>query len=148
MAKRPLLARPQDRRHPHRKHPQGQHCRRSVVGIGVNVNQQHFAPSLPNPVSLRQATGQRYDPILLAGELCGYLEQRIRLLATGQVDGLLAAYNERLYGKGRSLQFQAFDGYFTAQVQEVDAEGILTICRPEAVRYRFGELTFQPPLLP
>ena len=33
----------------------------SIVGIGINLNQHSFDPSLPNPVSLSMLTGRRYD---------------------------------------------------------------------------------------
>ena len=32
--------------------------RRTIVGVGINVNQTEFAPSLPNPVSMAQLLGQ------------------------------------------------------------------------------------------
>ncbi|MBQ9309991.1 MAG: biotin--[Bacteroidales bacterium] len=32
----------------------------SIVGIGLNLNQKEFDPSLPNPVSLSQLTGRQY----------------------------------------------------------------------------------------
>ena len=34
---------------------------RSVVGIGINVNQTAFDPALPNPVSMALAAGRRFD---------------------------------------------------------------------------------------
>ena len=33
----------------------------SIVGIGINLNQGSFDPSLPNPVSLYMLTGRKYD---------------------------------------------------------------------------------------
>lgn len=33
----------------------------SIVGIGINLNQGSFDPSLPNPVSLSMLTGRHYD---------------------------------------------------------------------------------------
>ena len=33
----------------------------AVVGIGINVNQTQFSPDAPNPVSLKQITGQDWD---------------------------------------------------------------------------------------
>ena len=33
----------------------------SIVGIGLNLNQKLFNPCLPNPVSLSQLTGNKYD---------------------------------------------------------------------------------------
>lgn len=34
----------------------------SIIGIGINLNQRAFDPSLPNPVSLLQLTGKEYPP--------------------------------------------------------------------------------------
>ena len=34
---------------------------RSVAGIGINVNQRVFDPALPNPVSLAQAGGRKFN---------------------------------------------------------------------------------------
>lgn len=34
---------------------------RSIVGIGINVNQAAFDPALPNPVSMAQLTGRTFD---------------------------------------------------------------------------------------
>jgi len=33
----------------------------SIVGIGLNINQTHWPDELPNPVSLSELTGERYD---------------------------------------------------------------------------------------
>ena len=33
----------------------------SIVGVGINLNQDSFDPSLPNPVSLSMLTGRHYD---------------------------------------------------------------------------------------
>ena len=33
----------------------------AVVGIGININQTQFSPDAPNPVSLKQITGQNWD---------------------------------------------------------------------------------------
>lgn len=39
----------------------GKQVAASMVGIGLNLNQLRFPADLPNPVSLRQVTGRRYD---------------------------------------------------------------------------------------
>ena len=39
----------------------GQHLYCSVVGIGLNINQEIFRSDAPNPVSLTQITGKTYD---------------------------------------------------------------------------------------
>jgi BirA family transcriptional regulator, biotin operon repressor / biotin---[acetyl-CoA-carboxylase] ligase len=39
----------------------GTHIGRSISGTGVNLNQEQFISDAPNPVSLFQITGKRYD---------------------------------------------------------------------------------------
>ena len=41
----------------------------AIIGIGININQTKFDKRLPNPVSLKQATGQTFDVIDLAKKL-------------------------------------------------------------------------------
>ena len=33
----------------------------SIVGVGLDLNQTEWPPELPNPVSLKDLTGQEYD---------------------------------------------------------------------------------------
>lgn len=33
----------------------------SIIGIGINVNQTEFDPSLPNPTSMKKISGEEYD---------------------------------------------------------------------------------------
>ena len=39
----------------------GKQVSSSMIGIGLNLNQDRFPADLPNPVSLRQLTGRTYD---------------------------------------------------------------------------------------
>ena len=48
--------------------------RESIVGIGLNLNESGWPADLPNPVSLHELTGKRYDA---RAELCR-LEKEIR----------------------------------------------------------------------
>ena len=48
--------------------------RESIVGIGLNLNESGWPADLPNPVSLHELTGKRYD---VRAELCR-LEKEIR----------------------------------------------------------------------
>ena len=48
--------------------------RESIVGIGLNLNESGWPADLPNPVSLHELTGKRYD---VRAELC-QLEKEIR----------------------------------------------------------------------
>ena len=48
--------------------------RESIVGIGLNLNESGWPADLPNPISLHELTGKRYD---VRAELCR-LEKEIR----------------------------------------------------------------------
>lgn len=78
---------------------------RSVVGIGLNVNQPRFVSDAPNPVSLHQLTGSIYDIDALAVALADAVMLGVdRALADPVYAGeiLPQAYFRRLWrGEGR-----------------------------------------------
>src|SRR5689334_18574603 len=69
----------------------------AVVGIGININQVQFDPSLPNPVSLKQITGKDFDAVQLAEALCEALEVRFQTLVNSGADSILNEYQQVLY---------------------------------------------------
>lgn len=101
----------------------------SVVGIGVNVNQEFFDDTLPNPTSLKiEADGHEFDLEMLKNLLFQHLEQRYLQLKIGQLDVLAAAYRECLYGLGVSKLFQLQDGAtFRGVITGTTPAGLLCI---------------------
>lgn len=55
----------------------------SIIGIGLNVNQETFSSQIPNPTSLKQLTGHTYPLDNYLEELLECLEQRYRQLRAG-----------------------------------------------------------------
>ena len=47
----------------------GHHIGRCIAGIGVNINQEVFRSDAPNPVSLKQITGQEHDRYLILARI-------------------------------------------------------------------------------
>ena len=69
--------------------------RHSIIGIGFNLNQDSWPEDLPNPVSLKELTGQEYE---LKRELVLLTEKiRRRLACIGNRDGESALQEE--FGK-------------------------------------------------
>jgi BirA family biotin operon repressor/biotin-[acetyl-CoA-carboxylase] ligase len=89
--------------------------RSSIVGIGINLNQDCFDPSLPNPVSLSMLTGRHYPLedtlILLYKKIC----RRVALLGTSDgYNELEMDFNRYLFHLERSRQealSEAIEGF-------------------------------------
>ena len=116
----------------------GSLIRRSIVGVGLNVNQQRFLSDAPNPVSLSQLTGRTYDrePILTS-IVMRFLHQ----LTDPQTP---ARYREHLYRKGLTASYRDGQGEFLARLADVADDGRLllvdTAGRPRT--YAFKEVQF------
>lgn len=54
----------------------------SIVGIGLNVNEVAWPADLPNPVSMKELTGNDYDPELELPGLRGRIEARYAQAST------------------------------------------------------------------
>jgi len=69
----------------------------SVVGIGLNLNQKHFASDAPNPGSVWLETGIRHEPQTVLIVLLELLDLYYYRLQTGAWTPIEAAYREKLY---------------------------------------------------
>jgi len=83
------------------------HIATTVAGIGLNLNQKEFDPSIPNPTSLSLVTGRRYDvkaelPKLLAC-IDAYYE---KLWSPYARNGFDAFYLDHLYRRGEWRFFE------------------------------------------
>lgn len=106
----------------------GNNLEASVVGIGLNVNQQIFPPEAPNATSLAIACGQVFDLDQIAVTLFECLERRYLLLKSGQTEFLRAEYRQRLYGLGEERPFARPDGtMFRGIIRDVQPDGRLVI---------------------
>jgi BirA family biotin operon repressor/biotin-[acetyl-CoA-carboxylase] ligase len=79
----------------------GEYLNASVVGIGLNVNQREFPPSLVNPTSMACLTCLHYDIKELLPRLCEHLRVRFEALQNEDTYLLLAReYTNSLFQLG------------------------------------------------
>lgn len=115
----------------------------AIVGIGLNVNQEAFGEDLPNPVSLRQATGVRYDVLALARELCRCIGRRYAGLSPENFNNILAEYTRSLYRLGSEQLFRAGKDFFRAKILGVDEDGKLLLLKDSReIKLDFGAAAF------
>ena len=119
---------------------------RSVVGVGINVNQTVFDPSLPNPVSMVQLTGrsaiERNEVLDTFGK---NLKTRYSQLEHGDRTALAADYRNRMYRLGIRSPFRMADGTVVeAVIEGVEPSGALILRHADGQKheYLFGEVEF------
>ncbi len=99
----------------------------TVAGIGLNVNQQVFNPSLPNPVSLKLITGKESDLWSSLQELTGYLEKRYQSLRDGKSAAINADYLAALLGFNDWRSFRINGGMVDGKITGVTEFGRLVL---------------------
>ena len=116
---------------------------RSVVGIGINVNQTTFDPSLPNPTSMALAAGHIFDRDEVLSHFAEALRVRYNDLALN-AEALHAEYIERMYRRGIEAQFLLPDGSsLRGTIRDVAPRGDLLIDTPDGPRsFLFKEISF------
>jgi len=99
----------------------------AIAGIGLNINQRNFDPSLPNPISLFQITATEQDPCSVARSLCSYLQVRLEQLHDQKTALLHQEYERRLYKKDESARFRIGNRIINAVVKGVTENGELLL---------------------
>ena len=112
----------------------------AVVGIGMNINQTSFSPSLKNPVSLKQITGKTFDAVALTKELCICLDTRYQQLKRRDSEALLADYNYHLFKKNEQVKFNKANASFDCTIKGVDESGKLLVVGAIQDSFAFGEV--------
>ena len=77
----------------------GRNISQSISGIGINVNQEVFHSTAPNPVSLRQITGKQYDIFEILKNIMLRIQSGYELLRNGDTEPIAHRYEKALFRK-------------------------------------------------
>ena len=121
----------------------GQHLYCSVVGIGLNINQEIFRSDAPNPVSLTQITGKTYDREDVLVCFLRIFFNYYFLLLQEKEEEIRAAYMAALYHGDGYYFYIDENGSFEARIHAIEPTGhlILQLRDGERRRYAFKEVT-------
>jgi BirA family biotin operon repressor/biotin-[acetyl-CoA-carboxylase] ligase len=97
----------------------------SVVGIGLNVNQDSFL--MKTATSMKEIVGQEFILTEELSLLMEFLEQRYLHLRSGKINDLRNDYLNSLYGKGESRKFIDETGEWQGIIEGVNQWGKLII---------------------
>ena len=113
----------------------------SIVGIGVNVNQENF--SHPGAASLYSFTAIAADLESLLQRLLESLEHAYLDLRAGKASALKQRYLASLYKFKEPHQFESSGEKFTGSIHDVDENGRLCVKSGESTRlFSFREVKF------
>jgi BirA family biotin operon repressor/biotin-[acetyl-CoA-carboxylase] ligase len=122
----------------------GNRIKRSIVGIGININQEKFHSSVPNPVSLTQITGNHYDLLLVLKSLVRQCIHYYGLLREGETSLVAQRYCQSLFRREGMYPYADKDGKFVAKFVCIEQGGMLVLedrCGRQR-KYVFGEVRF------
>ena len=108
---------------------EGTHLSRTIIGVGLNVNQRHFASDAPNPVSLSLILGHEVEREALLSAIVSHFVELYRGYTTSLLsrDGLHRRYTALLYRKDVPASYADSQGAFTATLRDVAPDGRLLL---------------------
>ena len=116
----------------------------SVLGIGLNVNQEKFVSSAPNPVSLKNITGKSYDIETLAIKIATLVFEYYNKLKEGETDWINSRYFDKLFRKNTWAKFRKEGFEFEARIAGIGELGQLQLENKDNIvsEYMFKEVEF------
>ena len=111
----------------------------SIVGTGINVNQQDFGTLGSRAVSIKQITGKEYVPVALARELCEIFDEQFRLLLSDP-EKVVECYRKNLYKKDEKVKLKKGSRVFEAVIKDVTTGGQLIVQHAVEEGFDVGEV--------
>jgi len=123
----------------------GNKIEKSIVGIGMNINQNEFVSNAKNPVSLIHHIGVESSRDEILDDLLSRINYRYEELKSDfDFQDLKTEYMENLYRAGEWSNFSDKGGSFTGKIIDIDEYGQLEIITKSGIVrvYSFKEVEF------
>ena len=117
----------------------------SIIGIGLNVNQEYFFSEAPNPISLKQITNKTYNLDEFLDHILKTSEEKYQQFLSGDIEKIRNEYQNALYRKSGYYTYEDKNGSFLACIKGVKDDGILILETEngEIRHYLFKEVRFK-----
>ena len=114
---------------------------KTVIGIGLNVNQKIFLSDAPNPVSLGQITGHTLNRSQVMKSIC---ENILEFYQESNTDYIRSAYTDILYRRNGFHPYKTETENFIAKIVAVHPDGKLELETEQGERkgFYFKEVQF------
>lgn len=127
----------------------GNTVKESIIGVGLNINQQSFLSDAPNPVSLFQITGRQHSRSSLLSAILSAFSKRIEVIDGTADDTLQDTFNDLrydyaslLYRKNGFHRYRDAKGIFDAEFETIEDSGMIILrdTTNRLRRYAFKEV--------
>ncbi len=108
----------------------GQEIKYSVIGVGINLNQQHFQ-GVYNATSYKLLIGEDIAEKHVLELFCGHLEKNYLALKQNRLEDLRGRYLANLFGLDSRLQFEVNSRVQHLKVMGVGTTGLLHLVDDE-----------------
>jgi len=115
----------------------------SIIGIGLNVNQENFPETATNATSVKQILRKDYDLRTLLADICTHIEPNYLKLKAGDTAFVRKEYLKRLYWLNEKKRFKAagteFEGVITGVTEsgmlQVEHDGHISTCNLKEIEF-------------
>ncbi len=116
----------------------------SVIGIGININQEVFRSNAPNPVSLRILTKKHFVTEFVLSEILSEIDAYYKLLQSGNFELINFEFERVLFRRNEKHLYKANDVIFEGEVCGVNEIGQLIIRKndEQLLEFNFKEVEF------
>lgn len=122
----------------------GNSIKLSVVGIGVNINQEKFNGDAPNPISIKTILNRELNIEHCMTGIINQITIWYELLRDGFNDRINESYFCHLYRNNGYFDFTDKEGQFHAKIKHVREDGQLVLKTPTGAlrKYYFKEVEY------
>lgn len=105
----------------------GQNISSSIIGVGLNLNQEKFDSNTPNPISLKQITRKNYEIETVAEVLLTEIKEWYRKLEHGYFQEIDSAYIKLLFKANEWALYSKKGKQFEAKINGIGEFGQLIL---------------------
>ncbi len=117
---------------------------KSVIGVGLNINQQIFTSNAPNPTSVYMIKGEEQNRNEMLNNFAMQLLKLYELLSLEELARIDGDYIQHLYRFNKPYTYKDNESTFTGTIVAVEPAGVLVVERQDSSqsKYLFKEIEF------
>ena len=111
----------------------------TVIGVGLNVNQTEFNPSLSNVTSLKKITGRHFDLDEIVSKLITSIQSFVNYIESKDFKKLKQLYINELYKFNKPAMFKDNNGVlFLGKITDIADDGRLVVTLENETTRKFN----------